>query len=413
MTQNTTATTNDPVDASGEQQPAQRGWVPTTLVVLATVIAVVSATTTWVRVQALDTDQWVETSTSLLAEPEVQEALATYLVDELYASVDIATAFESLLPGELGGLAAPLAGALRGPAIDGVQRVIERPRIQQVWEEANRRAHGAFVAIVRDETRENVSAADGTVVLDLGGLVRTVGEDLGIGSRVLDRIPADAGQIVIIESDELADVQDAVRVLDLVSFFLFAVVVALYALAVYLARGRRRAMWRNVGIALAIGGVVLYALRSVAVRATVEALVEDPTKRSLGRLVGEVFTQLLADMAVAGVVIGLVFAAYAALLGPSRVAVATRTRLAAFGRPGLVAVSVTAALVLLLAWWSPGNLFERWITTLTVLGVLVGAGFALAAALGAETAPEDDDPDGASAGERQPELAADGAVDQG
>lgn len=378
----------DPV-GQNDPPPSGRSWVPTALVVVATVLTVVSAVTTWVRVQALDTDAWAEASSQLLEDPEIRSALATYLVDELYAGLDVADQLESSLPDALGGLAGPLAGALRGPAIEGVERVLDRPRLQTTWVEANRRAHAALVAIVRDETRENVSTAEGTVVLDLGGAVRTVGEDLGLPSGALDRIPDDLGQVTVFESEELADVQGAVRVLDILSWFLFVVVVGLYALAVYLAHGRWRETLRNVGLALAAGGVIVLALRSAAIRIAVDAIVETPSNRSVGGVVGEVFTQILVSMATTGIVIGLLIAAYAALLGPQRWAVATRRRLRLTTNPGLVIALGAIGLVVLLIWWSPGLVFERGITAITLLTSIVGATIALTLAVRRD-APLDD-----------------------
>lgn len=354
------------------------------LVVVATVIAILSAATTWVRVQALDTDEWVSTSTEILADPEVQAALANYLVDELYATGDVTAALESSLPENLSGLAGPLAGAFRDPLTEGVERLLNRPRIQQAWKTANRLAHETLVAIVRDETRDNVSTAEGTVVLDLGGVVRDVGAEIGIPDSVLERIPADAGQITVFESDELADVQDAVKVMDVLSWFLFLVVVALYALAVYLAADRRREMLRNVGIALAIGGGTLVVLRGVAVRATVDAIVEIPANRQAGTFVADVFTQLLADMAWSAVILGLTIAGFAALLGSHPWAVKVRDRLGRTSNPGAVITGVGVVIVLVLAWWGPGHVFERWVTGLTMVALFVGAVVTLTALVRAE-----------------------------
>ena len=120
---------------------------PAILVVIATVIAVLSAATTWVRTAALDTDQWVSTSDRLLENGD-HLGLALYLVDELYTQVDVAGGLESLLPAEFSGLAAPLAGALRDPATSGVERALTSDRFAAVWARANRRAHETLVAIL-------------------------------------------------------------------------------------------------------------------------------------------------------------------------------------------------------------------------------------------------------------------------
>lgn len=369
------------VSVEDDGRRGERRWMPTALVVAATLLAVVSATTTWVRAQALDTDAWVDTSTELLAEPAVQEALATYLVDQLYTNADVAGAIESALPDDLGGLAGPVAGALRGPATEGIERLLSGPRFQQAWEVANRRAHEALVAIVRNESRDNLSISNGAVVLDLAGAVRTVGETLGLPDSALDRIPDDVGQVTVFESGELADVQTAVRVLDLLSWFLFVVVIALYALAVYLARARRRETVRNIGVGLVVGGIVLLALRAISVRSAVAAIVDVPANRPLGRLVGDVLTQLLTDMAWTAIIVGVVIILYTFVLGPHRWAVALRTHVAATSHPDAIAVVVGIVVLVGVAWWSPGRIFERWSTTLIALGLIASATVALAAAV--------------------------------
>jgi hypothetical protein len=348
-------------------------WLPALLIVLATVLAVVTTMTTWVRTQALDTDQWVELSSDLLNEPEVQEALASYLADQLFTTVDVAGALESRLPEDLAGLAGPLAGALRGPATDGIERIISSSGFQSIWETANRAAHEAAVAILRDETRESVSTADGTIVLDLGVAVRNLGEQIGVPEAALDRLPEDVGQITVIQSEELADVQDAVKVLDFTSWFLYIVVVAMYVGAVYLAVGRRRQMLRTVGISLIIGGLTLLVIRGVGIRTTVEAFVEDATNKPLAALVASVMTELLRQMAWTGVVYGVLIIGFATLLGPHRWAVAVRRWVADAADSTASIVGISLGAVLLLLWWSPGRAFDRWVTALVLIGMVLGA----------------------------------------
>lgn len=375
-------------EATGALRDRGRG-VPTALIILAAVLTVVSAVTTWVRVQALDTDTWTTASAELLNEPEIRTALATYLVDELYTGLDVAGQLESALPDTISGLAGPLAGAIRGPVIDGVERILARPRLQTAWVEANRRAHAALVAIVRNETRENVSTTDGTIVLDLGGAVRTIGADLGFPAAALDRIPEGVGQLTVIESQVLADVQGAVRVLDFLSWFVLLVVIALFAAAVHLARGRRRETVRSIGLALVSTGVVVLAARSIAVRVATDRIVESPAGRPIAAVVGEIYTSFLTTLAATGILLGLLIVAYAAALGPHDWAVAARRRLGSMSNPRLGIALGGTALVIALAWWSPGLVFERWITAIALLASVVVAGIALDVAVRADAASND------------------------
>jgi hypothetical protein len=372
----TESTDEASVDDMTATPTSTRHWLPVTLVVIATVIAVLSALTTWVRSQMLDTDQWASISNELLEEPEVTEALSLYITEQLFTQVDVAGELEALLPEDFSGLAGPIAGALRGPATDGVERILESDQFSALWERANRAAHETMVNILRDETRlESTSTADGTVTLDLGEVVTNVGAKIGIPQSALDRLPDDVGTITIFESDELASVQKAVQVLDFLSWFLFLVVVALYALAVYLARDRRPRMLRTVGVGLLLGGVTVLLVRGISIRAGVNAVVDDTTRRPLASLVAGVATELLRQTGWTGIVYGVLIIGFAALLGDHRWAVAIRRRLAQTST-ALVAGGVAAVLLVLL-WWSPGRALDRWVTALTLVALLIGAGIAL------------------------------------
>ena len=373
-------------------------WLPGVLVVLATLLAVVTTLTTWTRSQALDTDQWVETSGELLNEPEIQQALAIYLTDELYSAVDVTGELESVLPDNLSGLAGPLAGALRGPTTDGIEKIIASSAFQTVWQDANRAAHEAAVRILRDESNiDSISTSDGAIVLNLNTAVVNLGEAVGIPQSALDRLPDDVGQITILQSDELAAAQNAVKVLDFTSWFLFVVVVAMYVGAVYLAVGRRRQMLRSVGIALVVGGAILLLIRRVGIQTSVNTFVQDATNKPLAELVGSVLTELLRQMAWTGIVYGLLIIGFSVLIGPYRWAVAFRRWAAGVADSTAALVGISLGAVLLLLWWSPARAFDRWVTALVLIGLVIGAIYTVVLTgrgelLAAEAGPSESDP---------------------
>ena len=88
------------------------------LVVLASVLLTVSITANWVQRELLDTDQVVNTTDEILDDEDVQEALSTYTVDQLFANVDVQGQFEERLPSSAQALAAPVAAATRQLAVD-------------------------------------------------------------------------------------------------------------------------------------------------------------------------------------------------------------------------------------------------------------------------------------------------------
>ena len=168
---------------------ARRTWV-VVILVLATFLGFLSILARWADQQALDTNQWVDTSTELLENEEVRNTLAAYLVDELYANVDVAAELQERLPPELQALAGPAAAGLRDASYTVARRALESPRVQALWEEANRRAHQRFIQIVKDEGTENVSTTGGDVTIDLRGLLLQVAQQVGLSGKRIREHPA-------------------------------------------------------------------------------------------------------------------------------------------------------------------------------------------------------------------------------
>lgn len=348
------------------------------LIGLATVLAVVSIFSTWVRVQALDTDAWVDLSDELLQDPDVQETLSTYIVDQLFDQIDVSAEIEDGLPENLQVLAGSLSAALRGPATDAVQGVISSDQFRSAWLAANRSAHQLMINILREETAPALSTSDGSVVLELGEVVRVVGEKLGLSESVLDRLPDDVGHVTILESEDLKSAQAAVRVLDFMSWFTLVVVVALYAAAVYVANGRRLRVLRNVGISMIGVGVGVLLLRTIATRLVLDQVVENPERLSVADATAQISTGLIRQVAWSALIYGLLVLCLASLLGGHRWARAVRDAIAPIVRGSVGSlVAATSGLLLVLIWWSPGRAFDRWVSAVILVGLTIAAVVAL------------------------------------
>src|SRR5436190_19706806 len=134
---------------------------------LATVLTVLAIFALWVNRQALDTSDWTRTSTRLLADERIRSALSAYLVDQLYANVDVAAQLRSLAPKDLKPLAGPAAGGLREVLSQAAQEAFKLPRVQNAWRQANRIAHRRFVAVVEGKKQGAIQVKRGEVTLDL------------------------------------------------------------------------------------------------------------------------------------------------------------------------------------------------------------------------------------------------------
>jgi hypothetical protein len=91
----------------------KRRTLPIILLILATLIGAVSVLALWVKRQALETSTWVETSSELLEDRAIQEALSDFIVNTIYENVDVDGEIAKALPPRAQILAAPVAGGLR------------------------------------------------------------------------------------------------------------------------------------------------------------------------------------------------------------------------------------------------------------------------------------------------------------
>ena len=354
--------------------PRTRSILAWSLLALGTLILLVGSLTVWVKRQALDTDAWVAASTEMLEDDEIREALSVYIVDQLYENGDVQGRLEERLPPELDRIAAPLAGALRQPAERAADELLQRPRVQELWENVNREAHEALLRLLEDETREGVSTAEGTVTLDLRVFIVNVGEELGLGEQLDARLPEDAGQLTVLESDELSLAQDSVKVIKALSWIVIFAALLAFGGAVWFAR-KRRSMLRNTGVVFVLVGILLLVIREAAGSYLVDALAEGESVREAAGSTWIIGTSLLADVAWALIVYGAVILLGALLAGPSGVARRVRGAIAPTlrDRPG-VAWAVLAGVYFLLVLWGPVPALRTWLGVL-LLGGLVALGF--------------------------------------
>jgi len=296
------------------------------LILLASVLLFGTAADVWVKRQVLSTPKWVAASDKILADPKVQEALSTYIVDQIYSNVDVRAVLADELPDSLKGLAAPLAAGLEAPASTAVERILSTDRVKKVWHTVNETAHQALVNVLEDKTRIG-STKDGNVTLDIGEIIRIVGTDLGIPSSVMDKIPASVGQITIFESSSLASIQTAVKVVNVLGPILFVLIVVMYLLAVWLARGRRRLTLRNVGWSVIVVGLILTTMRRVSGN-YVASIITNPQYSLAGKFIFGVLSELLFDTAWLLITWGAVIVLGMVLIGPTRIATWARRSLA-------------------------------------------------------------------------------------
>lgn len=337
------------------------------------VLAVLAITAVWVSRQAFETNEWTRTSSALLEQPAVQTAVAGYLVDELYANVDVAGELRAALPDRADALAAPVANAVRGGAEDVARRALGRPRVQAAWERANRRAHEFLVAVVLHGGGTAVSTQRGVVTPDLRALLAEFAQRVGAGAQLVDKLPADAATIEILRSEQLGVAQSIARAIKPLTLVLLFAVFACFGAAIGLARGRRREIVRDVGLGLAFAGATVLVSRTLAGTALVDRLATTEAVKPTIEDTWRIGTSLLLDTATAVMAYGALIMAGAWIAGPARSAVALRHALAPYLRSARITYGVFAAVVLLVLAWGPTEATRRVVPAL-VLIALAAAG---------------------------------------
>jgi hypothetical protein len=330
----------------------KRGVLVWVLFALATILLFVSSLTVWSKRQLLDDDAWAHSSTQLLANDEVRGAIAQKLSDALFQRVDVEAQLRERLPAQRKGTAAVLAAALQNTVVPtAADRLLQRPRVQALWENANKRAHAAVLRVLEGKDlgkNGNISTANGEVTLDLRPAIKRLATRLGLEDKLKANADPNAGQLVIMKSSQLSAAQTAVKILKALSSLLLIAVVALYALAIYLAQGRRRLLLGATGASLVLVGLVIASLRRFLGGAIVDALVKTEANKQPVRVIWSLETTVLRDIAVILVVYGALVLLATALAGSNRLAVAFRRWLAPSFRHHPIFVWVAALFVFLL-----------------------------------------------------------------
>ena len=210
-----------PVSDAVGSAPARRSrgrsigfWV---LIVVAGVLLLLSAFAVWVNRVASDTPSSRTRARVCSTTTRIRSAVATRAVDELFTSVDVQAELEAQLPQDWKSLSGVAAAGARQASYQVVDRALEQPAFQRLF------------AISSSRTpRSSRSRGRRIAGLDPGWR----GDPRSPRDRPRDRGPhrhrragrgqdsADAGQIVVLRSDQLDTAQDAFQLLKTLAWVL-------------------------------------------------------------------------------------------------------------------------------------------------------------------------------------------------
>ena len=312
------------------------------LMLVAALIAPLSAVARWTHSNLIDTDAYVAMVAPLAENPLVQQEISARITDAVFEALRVeeltAQTLQAIgerprvegvterLPVALDSFAEPITDAIHGFTLDQVSRLVASDTFADAWVAANREAHASLVAALTGETRnEGITVTDGRVTVSLAPFIETIKPVLvERGVPFADRIPAVNAQFVLLESRTLANAQTSLRLLDLLRWVLPVLALALLAAGVLLAPSRRRGLL--VGASMVVVSLVLLLLSIQLARALyLDDLESALLVPQVGQVLFDTVSMPLRLWVRSAAVLFLVIAIGAWVAGPSSAAAAVRS----------------------------------------------------------------------------------------
>ena len=279
------------------------------LTVIAILLAFVGMVAFYVKHTALDEEGFKTVSQDMIESDAIRTQVANTAVDQLFENVDVEAAIAERLPPAQQGLAPVLAGLARSGAYRSAEAALERPRVQKAWVETTTATQRQLVELLDDKSGF-VQTEGGRVVLDLRPIMIELGDQVVVIGRVAEKLPDSAGKITIVEESQLETAQTATRLLRAVADWMWLLALAVAALAIWLARGRRRLEIRALAIGVLLVGLLMLSVRRFAGDYLVDRLARDEGVKPAAADAWEILTQTLSDRAWVWIILGIL-----ALLG--------------------------------------------------------------------------------------------------
>jgi hypothetical protein len=267
------------------------------LLVLGCGLAALSVVAIWLRVTLLDTDRYVETVAPIAAQPAVQQAVADKLDAAITDRIDFAALARDVLPERADVLAPVIETGVESFLRSRIDEFTQSQRFQDLWTEANRRAHQRLVDLLVGGRSKRLVLDEDTVYLDLSPAVdriKTGLQERGL-RRIAAAIPASVdGRIQLVQSPALVQAQDAVKLLKALAIVLPLLALLCLAGSVWLARPRRRGLLR-AGIGVALAMLLLIAGLAFARSAYLDALGQGALPRDAASDIFDTLAVFLRD----------------------------------------------------------------------------------------------------------------------
>ena len=324
-----------------------RNFLVGVLVVLSCLAVVVTGVAWWAHYTVLNTDGYINLVGPVGKDPQAIKSLSDYVAGQVVTATDLEQRTAEALPPKAQFLAGPITAAVDKFITDGTAKVLSTPQAYDLWIKINTVAHEKIVALLRGDTTSTYIQGN-DVKLDTIPLISQVlvwvdGKLPGaLGTKFSPPViapgtppdqaiqqvsawtgrplPADFGQITLLQSDSLGPAQTAVRWFDTLIWVVLAVAIVLIALTIWLSRHRRRTLI-ELGIGAAMALILTRVIAKQASTAIVDSLHSGSTVTVLRGVVNAALGPL-TTLTIWIVVIGILVAVGAWIAGRRDVQVA-------------------------------------------------------------------------------------------
>lgn len=323
-------------DATSHRIRFRFAWRPVLsafLIVLGCVLAPVTLAAVWVHNQVTNTDRFVATTSPLVRDPSIQAALTNRVTDTVFTYVDVRAAANQAIDAlaaqgvpprvtdRLHDLTVPLANSVQGFVHSRVANLFASQQFAQTFDQVVRTAHTQANAVLSGSASAIAIQGD-KVTLDLGPFINDAKQQLvQTGFTAANAIPNVHPTIAIADAKGLVRARGVYNLLNTVAAWLPWITIAVLALGIYLARRHRRAL-----IAAGLGFAGSMLVLAIALLITRNVLVGSVPSKSAAPAAAayDIIVRFLRDGLRLLLVVGLVVALGAFLVGPSTTAVRIR-----------------------------------------------------------------------------------------
>jgi hypothetical protein len=179
-----------------------------------------------------------------------------------------------------------------------------------------------------------------------------------------------SGRIAIIEESQLETAQTITKFLRAVADWMWLVALVVAAVAVWVARGRRRLELRAIALGLLVVGLLLLAVRRFAGDYLVDELAQDDAVKPAAHEAWTILTQVLADRAWVWIIVGVITLVGVWFVGDTARAAQARRAAAPALEKRTTTYGIAAVAFLALVLVAP-QISRGWLSALLLIALIV------------------------------------------